>query len=70
VGQWLARDEPRRDEDRLCGKGNLMESGSIHYVCIADAHVTADRRPSSDTLTMASGRWAFCRSLPAEDRSR
>lgn len=35
-------------------------AGTIHYVCIADAHVTGERRSSSDTLTVVSGRWAFC----------
>jgi hypothetical protein len=47
-----------------------MESGSIHYVCIADAHVTADRRASSDTLTVVSGRWAFCPSNAKGDGHR
>jgi hypothetical protein len=37
-----------------------MEGGRVHYVCIADAHATRERRSSSDTLTVVSGRWAFC----------
>jgi hypothetical protein len=38
----------------------MASKGSIHFVCIADAHVTAEHRSSSDTLTIISGRWAFC----------
>jgi hypothetical protein len=33
---------------------------TVHYVCIADAHATRERRSSSDMLTVVSGRWAFC----------
>jgi hypothetical protein len=32
----------------------------INYICIADAHATGERRPTSDTLTVVSDRWAFC----------
>ena len=38
----------------------MAKAGTIHFVCIADAHLTAERRSSSDTLTVVSGRWAFC----------
>jgi hypothetical protein len=38
----------------------MAKNGTLHYVCIADAHVTSERRSSSDTLTVVSGRWAFC----------
>jgi hypothetical protein len=38
----------------------MTKGGTIHFVCIADAHVTAERRSDSDTLTIVSGRWAFC----------
>jgi len=38
----------------------MAKSGSIHYVCIADAHATRERRSSSDTLTVVAGRWAHC----------
>lgn len=38
----------------------MAKGGSIQFVCIADAHVTAERRSSSDTLTVVSGRWAYC----------
>jgi len=38
----------------------MAKSGSIHYVCIADAHATRERRSSSDTLTVVAGRWAYC----------
>jgi hypothetical protein len=38
----------------------MQKGGMINYVCIADAHVTSERRSSSDTLTVVSGRWAFC----------
>jgi hypothetical protein len=38
----------------------MAKGGTIHYVCITDAHATRERRSSSDTLTVVSGRWAFC----------
>lgn len=38
----------------------MARSGTVHYVCIADAHSTRERRSASDTLTVVSGRWAFC----------
>jgi len=38
----------------------MARGGTVHYVCIADAHATRERRSSSDTLTVFSGRWAFC----------
>jgi hypothetical protein len=38
----------------------MAKSGAIYYVCIADAHATREHRSSSDTLTVVSGRWAFC----------
>ncbi|HKY49800.1 MAG TPA: hypothetical protein VJP45_00940 [Candidatus Limnocylindria bacterium] len=38
----------------------MAQGGMIHFVCIADAHVTSERRSDSDTLTVVSGRWAFC----------
>jgi hypothetical protein len=38
----------------------MAKGGTIHFVCIADAHVTSERGSSSDTLTIVSGRWAFC----------
>jgi hypothetical protein len=38
----------------------MAKGGSIQFVCIADAHATAERRSSSDTLTVVSGRWAYC----------
>ncbi len=38
----------------------MAKSGTIHYVCIAGAHATRERKSSSDTLTVVSGRWAFC----------
>lgn len=34
--------------------------GSIQFVCTADAHATVNRGSSSDTLTVVSGRWAYC----------
>jgi len=38
----------------------MANGGLIHYVCVADAHVSGVRTSSSDTLTVVSGRWAFC----------
>lgn len=38
----------------------MAKSGTVHYVCIAGAHATRERKSSSDTLTVVSGRWAFC----------
>jgi len=38
----------------------MAKDGMIQFICIADAHVTAERRSSSDTLTVFSGRWAYC----------
>jgi hypothetical protein len=38
----------------------MAKGGSIQFVCNADAHATAERRSSSDTLTVVSGRWAYC----------
>jgi hypothetical protein len=38
----------------------MAKGGLVNYVCIADAHVTAERRSTSDTLTVVSGRWAYC----------
>jgi hypothetical protein len=38
----------------------MTKAGLIHYVCIADAHMSSVRTSSSDTLTVVSGRWAFC----------
>jgi hypothetical protein len=35
-------------------------AGLIHYVCIADAHSSRESRSDSDTLTIVSGRWAYC----------
>ena len=37
----------------------MAKGGLIHYVCIADAHMSSVRTSSSDTLTVVSGRWAF-----------
>lgn len=37
-----------------------MGKGLVHYVCIADAHVGGERASASDTLTVISGRWAYC----------
>ena len=38
----------------------MAKGGLIHYVCIADAHISSVRQSTSDTLTVVSGRWAFC----------
>jgi hypothetical protein len=38
----------------------MAKGGTIHFVCIADAHASGGRRSSSDTLTVVAGRWAFC----------
>ena len=38
----------------------MAKGGLIHYVCIADTHLSSARVSSSDTLTVVSGRWAFC----------
>jgi len=38
----------------------MANGGLIHYVCIADAHVSSVRTSTSDTLTVVAGRWAFC----------
>lgn len=38
----------------------MDKGGLIHYVCMADAHVSRETTSSSDTLTIVSGRWAFC----------
>jgi hypothetical protein len=40
--------------------GILTKSATIDYICIADAHAIGERKPTSDTLTVVSGRWAFC----------
>jgi hypothetical protein len=37
-----------------------MAGATVHFVCTADAHVATERRSDSDTLTIVSGRWAFC----------
>lgn len=38
----------------------MKKVGLINYVCIADAHASRDGKSPSDTLTVVSGRWAFC----------
>lgn len=38
----------------------MMKGGLIHYVCIADAHVSRESSSKSDTLTVFSNKWAFC----------
>src|SRR2546430_14407519 len=38
----------------------MAKGGLIHYVCIADAHISSVRQSTSDTLTVVAGRWAFC----------
>ena len=40
----------------------MAKGGLIHYVCIADAHMSSVRQSTSDTLTVVSGRWHFARS--------
>ena len=34
----------------------MAKGGLIHYVCIADAHISSVRQSTSDTLTVVSGR--------------
>lgn len=38
----------------------MSKAGLIHYVCIADAHASRESKSKSDTLTVVSGRWAYC----------
>ena len=38
----------------------MAKVGLIHFVCIADAHLSRESKSSSDTLTVVSGQWAFC----------
>lgn len=38
----------------------MAKGGLIHYVCIADAHASPQRKSASDTLTVIAGRWAYC----------
>jgi hypothetical protein len=38
----------------------VAKGGLVHYVCIADAHVSRESKSASDTLTVVSGRWAYC----------
>ena len=38
----------------------MAKGGLIHFVCIAEAHISSVRQSTSDTLTVVSGRWAFC----------
>lgn len=38
----------------------MAKGGLIHFVCIADAHATRESKSASDTLTVVSGRWAYC----------
>jgi hypothetical protein len=38
----------------------VAKGGLIHFICIADAHASRETRSSSDTLTVVSGRWAYC----------
>lgn len=44
----------------------MARSGLIHYVCIADAHLSRESKSSSDTLTVVSGRWAYCADARAD----
>jgi len=38
----------------------MAKGGLIHYICIADAHASRETRSASDTITIVSGRWAYC----------
>jgi hypothetical protein len=40
----------------------VAKAGLIQYICIADAHLSREDGSASDTLTVFSGRWAFCSS--------
>ncbi|MGH2489942.1 MAG: hypothetical protein ACRDF9_00400 [Candidatus Limnocylindria bacterium] len=38
----------------------MAKGGLINYICIADAHLSRETKSASDTLTVFSGRWAYC----------
>lgn len=38
----------------------MAKGGLIHFICIAPAHASRESKSSSDTLTVISGRWAYC----------
>jgi len=38
----------------------MGKSGLIHFICIADTHISPERKSPSDTLTVVAGRWAYC----------
>jgi hypothetical protein len=38
----------------------VAKGGLIHFICIAHAHASRESKSSSDTLTVISGRWAYC----------
>ncbi len=38
----------------------MAKGGLVHFVCIADAHLSPERKSASDTLTVVEGRWAYC----------
>ena len=40
----------------------MAKAGSIHYICIADAHASRESKSASDTLTIVARRWAYCAS--------
>ncbi len=38
----------------------MANGGLIHFVCMAGAHASPERKSASDTLTVVAGRWAYC----------
>ncbi|HEV8229919.1 MAG TPA: hypothetical protein VGQ86_08180 [Candidatus Limnocylindria bacterium] len=39
---------------------DMAKGGLIHFICVRADHAPADGRMHPNTLTIVSGRWAYC----------